>query len=129
MFEAANTPRHEWTEAPLFGQLSASLVFVCGWRVLTLRLQRSGLLRQGHATVTIGFGIFCRYQHVVAGHDAPVNVEGLDDGSRLRKDRPMRDASTAYNINETWHFEDTASRGLDLARRRGAAVPESGRAN
>jgi hypothetical protein len=41
----------------------------------------------------------------------------------------MRGATTAYNINETWHFEDTASRGLDLARRRGPAVPVSGRAN
>ena len=56
-------------------------------------------------------------------------TDGLDDGSRLRRDRPMRGASTAYSINETWHFEDTASRGLDLARRRGAVVPESGRAN
>ena len=50
-----------------------------------MRLQRSGLLRQGHATVTIGFGIFCRYQHVVAGHDAPMEADGLDDGSRLRE--------------------------------------------
>ena len=58
-----------------------------------------------------------------------MKYEGLDDGSRLRRDRQMRDASRAYNINEKGSFEDTASRGLDLARRRGAAVPESGRAN
>jgi len=69
----------------MFGQPAARLVFVSGRRVLTLRLQRSGLLRQGHATVTIGFGIFCRYQHVVAGHDAPMEADGLDDGSRLRE--------------------------------------------
>ena len=72
---------------------------------------------------------FCTYQRVVAGLDAPMEVDGLDDGSRLRRDRPMRGASTAYSINETWHFEDTASRGLDLARRRGAVVPESVRAS
>ena len=58
-----------------------------------------------------------------------MEADGLDDGSRLRRNRPMRDASTAYNINETWHFEDTASRGLDLARRRGAVVPEPSRAS
>ena len=112
----------------MFGQSAARLVFVSGARVLTFRSQRSGLLRQGHATVT-DFPIFFPYQRVVAGLDAPMEVDGLDDGSRLRRDRPMRDASTAYNINEKGSFEDTASRGLDLARRRAAAVPGSGRAS
>ena len=128
MFEASNAFLHEWTGAPLFGQSSARHVFVAGWRVLTLRSQGSGTLSQGHFTLTLG-AIFCTYQRVVAGLDAPMEADGLDDGSRLRRDRQMRDASRAYNINEKGSFEDTASRGLDLARRRGAVVPGSGRAS
>ncbi len=120
-------PRCRCCGSSLFGQSKASFPFPCVLVVLTLRLQGCGSLLQGHATVDL-VAIFCTYQRVVARRDGPMNVDGLD-GARLRKDRPMREASTAYNINETWHFEDTASRGLDLARRRGAVVPESGRAN